>query len=183
MVTTRTLLSAGLVIITIVSLLSVIVVQQNALVSLARSAKTETLTQAFYFTIRLQTTSTMTIQQAPLAASPTSFLGDWRNIDPNTRGNVRVQISQLGGLYQIRIWGQCHPDPCDWGNVALNFYGRGVEGGDRYYALAVYQFGFETVHVTLSFVSGGTLQVTTFTHFTDASGRADYFMIEAFNRA
>lgn len=180
MVTTKTLLATGLVTITIVSLLSVIVVQQYSLETIASSPRTETRTQAVYFTISLQTTSTMIIPQAPLAASPTSFLGDWHNTDPNTRGTVELQISQVGGLYQIHGWGACEPSPCDWGTAVLTFYSTGVEGSGTYYGSAVYQFDFKTSYLILEFIAPNTLQVTNFTHFIDSSGRSDYFMTETF---
>jgi hypothetical protein len=125
-------------------------------------------------------TSTLIIQQSPLAANPASFLGDWRNTDPNAAGTVELQISQVGGLYQIHGWGACEPSPCDYGTVALTFYSTGVEGGDTYYGLAVYQFDFKTSYFVLEFIAPNTLQVTEFSHFTDASGRSDYFLTETF---
>lgn len=140
---------------------------------------TTTQQQVIVISVTSTATSTSMIQQSPLAVNPASFLGDWHNTDPNTRGTVELQISQVGGVYQVHGWGACEP-PCDWGTAVLTFYSTGVEGGDTYYGLAVYQFNFATSYLTLEFIAPNTLQVTNFTHFTDASGRSDYFSTETF---
>ncbi len=103
----------------------------------------------------------------------TSFVGTWQNIDPNTRGWVRIEISAEGNTLFAHFFGACTPTPCDAGSTSAPFEGNPVHmHADE---------SFATRDFTLS-LAGDTLYVTTFTHFTDNSGRADYTRQDDFHR-
>jgi hypothetical protein len=146
---------------------------------------TTTQVQELRVTVRETVTATTVVVATPVPVTADSFLGEWHNVQQDSPGIVRAQISHVGVLYQIHLWGQCHPDLCDWGNVQLYFYSRDVGTSPNYaayYGVAVYQFGFETVYVLTQFINNQQLQIMTLTHFTDASGRSDYYASGIFQR-
>jgi len=111
---------------------------------------------------------------APKVEGQTNFLGLWRNIDPNTQSIPQAQIWQEGSRFIISVWGACVPQWCDWGNATLSFDGPTV-------AHAVYNPGFAVETLTIELISAN-LQITSFTHFTDNSGRADYTVTDLFQK-
>jgi len=56
----------------------------------------------------------------PAAASPapaTFFAGNWRNADPVQRHVVFLRVEQSGEHLNVRAWGSCAEQVCDWGSV------------------------------------------------------------------
>jgi len=56
----------------------------------------------------------------PAAASPapaTFFAGNWRNADPIQRHVVFLRVEQSGEHLNVRAWGSCADQVCDWGSV------------------------------------------------------------------
>jgi hypothetical protein len=94
-----------------------------------------------------------------------NFVGIWYNIDTQTRNWVRVEISTDGNILVAHFFGACSPTPCDAGSTTSVYNGNPV-----------------TMHMVASFATrdftlllqGNILHITTFTHFTDNSGRSDY---------
>jgi hypothetical protein len=55
----------------------------------------------------------------PVAASPapaTFFAGNWRNADPVQRHVVFLRVEQSGERLNVRAWGSCADQVCDWGS-------------------------------------------------------------------
>lgn len=100
--------------------------------------------------------------------------GDWRACDKDTRGLVRVVLGQRGGNLTVRVFGACHPTPCDWGTVKGLAYAESVSATDAIAFTAVYKFSFKNTIVT-GRLDSGSLIVETYNHFTDGSGRSDYY--------
>ena len=75
------------------------------------------------------------------------------------------------------MWGACSPTPCDWGTAPLPRVWD-LPGGYS----AIYKFSFATKTVTVLLPAWSTLATTTFTHFTDHSGRTDYTANDSFVR-
>ena len=113
---------------------------------------------------------------------PGALIGTWVNVNPGTRGIVKVVLGWTGGHLAVHVFGACTPTPCDWGNVNGLAYGDTVSStlGDAF--SAVYTTGFKSTLVTGE-VKRTFLQVDTFNHFTDGSGRSDYHFSELFRRA
>ena len=107
-------------------------------------------------------------------AGPLGFMGSWVNQDGNTGGITRVDIRSSDGRTRLHMWGRCHPTDCDWGEVDA----KSVAGTLQ----ANWDPGFAVTEQELGVLSGGRLQVTSYTHFTDNSGRADYTKTEIFTR-
>jgi hypothetical protein len=122
-----------------------------------------------------QVTTTVSVQVTPTSVGLTGqdLVGNWMNTDPNTGGWIRVQITQYGGSYSVHIWGACTPTPCDGGSAPLVMDGPTT-------AHAFFNHGFATRNMTFLLLSPSELKVTTFTHFTDNSGRSDYTKIDTF---
>jgi hypothetical protein len=105
--------------------------------------------------------------------------GDWKNLDPNTRG---IDVIVIAGK-KIHPFGTCHPKDCDWGVIKAKSFASSVDSADISKLVAKKYNGFDTVEITISLVDFGTLRVDTFTHFTDGSGRADYSAVYYFHRS
>ncbi|HTQ22055.1 hypothetical protein [Mycobacterium sp.] len=100
----------------------------------------------------------------------------WQNVDPKTRGIVQIDIAEVPDGLTIHPWGACLPTPCDWGTQLVHVP-RGAATWDVRWSPS---FAVEDQHYTR--LPDGRLNVTTHTHFTDDSGRADYDSDEDFAR-
>jgi len=102
----------------------------------------------------------------PNVSAIDDFIGDWVNVDVNTRGMTHLEIAKVNdSTVSFHGYGKCHPSDCDWGVIIVPFTPGTVMG--------TYNFGFKTTRLTVHF-SNGQLLVENFNHFTDGSGRADY---------
>ena len=113
-----------------------------------------------------------------MAQGPSALNGTWVNVDPHTRGLVRIQIDGR----KIHPFGQCHPDPCDWGNLKGKTFSGDVNNTRPAAMTATHKTGFSRVEMTLTLEAGGRLRAELFTHFTDESSRADYRSVDVFYR-
>jgi hypothetical protein len=112
-------------------------------------------------------------EAAKLSPSPIDLLGTWVNMDSHTGGIVKLILGFAGAL-RVHAYGACHPTPCDWGTVNGLTYSNGVSSSRAVAFSAIYQFSFKSTIVTGKLQSG-MLIVEVFNHFTDASGRFDYY--------
>jgi hypothetical protein len=104
--------------------------------------------------------------------------GTWVNVNPKSRGPVRIEIQDK----KIHPYGACHPDPCDWGVLKAKPFAASVDSPFAAALLAKYSTSFSRAEITLSLERDGRLRAEIFTHFTDGSGRADYRSIDYFTR-
>jgi len=107
------------------------------------------------------------VVSAPLA-------GTWKNINPATRDLVKVVIAAAGSGIKVEAFGACSPTPCDWGSVAGLAYATSVSSSPAVAFSAQYRFSFSQV-ILVGHLQGKNLIIETFTHFTDGSGRSDYY--------
>ena len=94
-----------------------------------------------------------------------NFVGTWNNTNKNTGAWIRLEIATKGNMIAVHFFGNCTPTPCDAGTAMA------VYAGNPFIVTA--DAGFATRKHTLT-LTGSTLHGTTFTHFTDGSGRADF---------
>ena len=113
---------------------------------------------------------------APAMASPQNHIGNWVNVNANTRSITHFVVSRRilpfpQAHQNVRVFGKCHPTDCDWGTATLSTSGNT--------STATFNPGFAIKK--LYFVwEGNRVQVRESTHFTDKSGRKDYFDSETF---
>jgi len=111
---------------------------------------------------------------APAAVSVAPLVGTWVNVDHQTRGMVRLVIAASGNEITLHGFGACSPTPCDWGIVPGLVYANGVTGTAAIAFAGMYTFGFKQTTISGRLFNGALL-VQTFDHFTDKSGRSDYY--------
>jgi hypothetical protein len=104
-----------------------------------------------------------------------SFVGTWLNNNSSTRDWTKIEITSEGGALFAHIWGACHPTDCDAGIASATYNGNparmSIDSG-----FAIFSFTFSLNE------SGNTLHVTTFTHYTDNSGREDMTSEDDFHK-
>ena len=110
----------------------------------------------------------------PAAVAVNPLVGTWVNVDHQTRGMVRLVIAASGNEITLHGFGACSPTPCDWGVVPGLVYADGVTGSNAIAFTGMYTFGFKQTTV-VGKLENGALLVKTFDHFTDKSGRSDYY--------
>lgn len=126
----------------------------------------------------LSMTGALAISRPAAQQMPANFDGTWFNVDPATRGLVKIVIRGV----KIHPYGACHPDPCDWGVIKAKNFGSSVNTTAAAALLAKQTTSFSKVEMTLSLDPDGRLRAELFTHFTDGSGRADYRTVNYFMR-
>jgi hypothetical protein len=109
---------------------------------------------------------------AAVVASP--LVGTWKNINSATRDLVKIVITAAGSGIKVDAYGACSPTPCNWGNVAGLDYAASVSSSPAVAFSAQYKFSFSQV-ILVGHLHGKELLVEAFTHFTDGSGRSDYY--------
>jgi hypothetical protein len=115
----------------------------------------------------------------PTGVAP--LVGTWTNCDPATRGLVRAVIAAAKQGVTVHLFGACTPTPCDWGVVPGHTYAPDVSSKTAMSFSATYKFDFKETFVTGT-LDAGLLTIELFNHFTDGSGRTDYYMKGYFHR-
>jgi hypothetical protein len=110
-----------------------------------------------------------------------SLLGTWVNTNAATRGILRVALTASGHETKLRVFANCTPDPCDWGEVKVGVFASDVNSNEAMAWNAFYDFGFMETHLQ-SHIRQGVLIIAKFDRFKDDSGRSNYFSKEFFYR-
>lgn len=111
------------------------------------------------------------------SASLNRFAGDWKNIDPNTRGVTTLNISAVGSAVTVQAWAKCHPQDCDWGRVNGHAYAPDVSSNLAEAAetiSALFRTSFSETLMIIHAVPGNRLHAEVLTRFTDRSRRSNY---------
>jgi hypothetical protein len=88
----------------------------------------------------------------PASATLAQLLGNWTNVDSNTRDIVRNLITDAGGAIQVQAWGACSPTPCDWGTVKATPYAPNVSSplpADAQYLQAEFTTSFSVATLVI----------------------------------
>ena len=116
--------------------------------------------------------------KAPL---PGGLVGSWVNVNPGTRGLVKLSIGTAGATTTVHLYGACTPTPCDWGAVNAVAYSTDVASPRAIAFTAQYVFAFKDA-IVAGHLEGQYLVVETFNRFKDGSSRFDYYGRETFRR-
>jgi hypothetical protein len=113
-------------------------------------------------------------EELDAVVGPAAIVGTWNACDAATRNLVRVVIAASGSGITVHAFGACTPTPCDWGSVPGLAYAENVSASAAIAFSAHYKFSFKETILT-GVLDSGSLRVETFNHFTDGSGRSDYY--------
>ena len=113
--------------------------------------------------------------------TPSTIVGTWVNVDHATRDIVRLVIEPNGNEITVHGFGACVPNPCDWGKTKGMIYSASVATTPAVAFTAAYNFGFKQTTLT-GHLYNGALFVESFNHFTDDSGRDDYFTLDIMSK-
>lgn len=114
----------------------------------------------------------VTVEVREAGSELDDFVGEWVNVDPETRGLTRIIIEREGDVPLVQGFGRCHPKDCDLGMTK----GRLVRGT----LLAVFEYSFKVLQLRMT-RKEDLLVVQEINKFTDGSDR-DYELTEAFKR-
>jgi hypothetical protein len=90
-------------------------------------------------------------------------------------------IAANGNEIAVHAFGACTPTPCDWGQVNGLVYANNVATVPAVAFTASYTFAFKVTTI-VGHLQNGALIVETFDHFTDNSGRADYYSMNIMSK-
>lgn len=109
------------------------------------------------------------------------MVGVWYATDLAADGVVRLVLAERAGHLSVQVFGAGDPEPYEWGEVTAEAFGAGVTATEAMAFSATYSFDFVTV-LLAAYAKQGILVLDTFSTFSDASGRANYFTREFFHR-
>lgn len=132
-----------------------------------------------YFKFKLAAIVAIATLTSKLYAYPLNFVGIWKNINPQSRGIVRLVITPD---LNMRMYGACSPIPCDNGSSKITTFGKSVTDANHKAAIAHYDMTFKKVGTTMKLVNVNKMTFEHFNQFTDSSGRQNYMMTESFKR-
>lgn len=112
-----------------------------------------------------------------------SLAGTWINNSSSPATSDVILSQAADGSLLVHAYGNCVPTACDMGQVGGVTFGAGPTSTTGRRFLAPYAFGFknELMAGSLS-ADGATLTVTSYSQFTDGSGRSNYTITETFHR-
>ena len=113
-------------------------------------------------------------EELAAVVGPSAIVGSWHACDSATRGIVRIDITAAGQGIEVHAFGACVPNPCDWGAVPGLAYAADVSSTAAIAFSAHYKFSFKET-ILVGVLDNGSLVVENFNHFTDGSGRSDYY--------
>jgi hypothetical protein len=127
---------------------------------------------------------------APSTAEPpanrSALVGTWVNVNPATRGIVKVVITNDLLGFRVRTYGACSPTPCDHGAIKASPFSKSVSSTVASGLSAAYDFGFKTTLITAKRTAeydGGTfLELESRNVFDAGDTRFDYTQGELFRK-
>jgi hypothetical protein len=114
--------------------------------------------------------------------SPGALLGTWVNVNPTTRGLVKLVLRLVGPQFIVQAYGASEPTPFEWGIRAGTVYAD--SRGDHQPCAFTATFSSRVKETILAgHLRNNLLVMEAFHHFfTDAIGRSDYYSRELFRR-
>jgi hypothetical protein len=122
----------------------------------------------------------MLAREAPAVAQ--GLDGTWKAVNAQGALARLVIATDSAEGSALHAFGQCGSGECDWGSVPLTTYGKSINDAAAVAGSATFTTRFNNTMVTVWPSAPGTLLVDVFTHFTDGSGRKNYFVHEMFRQ-
>lgn len=106
-----------------------------------------------------------------------TFVGFWKNTDPNTGSIPQLQIRVDAANIYVHSYGACIPTFCDWGEASTP---RSSVSDGSFTVRWDFPNGIHET-LTLAMTAASSSMVATVTsHFTDGSNRPDHTDIDSF---
>jgi len=127
---------------------------------------------------------------APSFAKPPvstyGLTGTWYNVNPATRGTVKIVVTKVGGQLRFRSYGACTPTPCVHTQVIAHPHSGNVSSNFATGFTAYRNSGFKSVRFDALRdygQTGGTfLRLNSFSKFAAGDSRKDYASSELFRK-
>lgn len=117
---------------------------------------------------------------AAAGANVADFYGNWENPATDATGIRHVVISPAGGnRVSVRVYGNCHPNECDWGEVPADSQPTGAKAEAVTAVTALIHYGFAHRKLTLRLASKGGLTFDAAFHFVAGAGKQDVYHVGA----
>jgi len=111
----------------------------------------------------------------PAHAEATDFLGNWDNPGHDAGGLSHVVISPNGGdRVDVRAYGDCHPNECNWGLEQGKVYTADPKSKRVEAIVVTFHFGFAHHQVIFRKASDAGLTYEMLTDFVDGSDKRDF---------
>jgi hypothetical protein len=119
-------------------------------------------------------------------ANRAALVGTWVNVNPATKGIVKVIITNDLFGFRVHTYGACSPTPCDHGTIKASPFSKSVSSTVAAGLSAVYNFGFKTTLITAKrtaeFDNGTFLELESRNVFAAGDTRFDYMQSELFRK-
>lgn len=110
---------------------------------------------------------------AAARADITQFYGNWANPNPGPSGIRHIVISPAGGnRATLRVYGNCHPGECNWGEVEADNV-TAPHGKDVIGLSGLIHFGFAHRQIVLKLAPNGQISFWAQYHYVDTAGKKD----------
>lgn len=107
-------------------------------------------------------------------ADVAGFYGNWENVATDATGIRHVVISPAGGnRVSVRVYGNCHPNECDWGVVPADSLPDGAKATAVTAVTAMIHYGFAHRKLTLRLDPKGNLSFDADFRFVEGKGKND----------
>jgi hypothetical protein len=124
----------------------------------------------------------LVVAGAASAGQVAPFVGAWQNDNPATGEQTRAVIDVIGPNFTVFGYGARTPTDCDWAELVGGPRTTPQSDATDGQLSIVWDFGFKTTSQTLTLLPDGRLNITSFHHFTDGSGRPDRTSNEDFHK-
>lgn len=117
----------------------------------------------------------LALMSAAARGEATDFIGNWDNPAPDAGGLGHVVISPNGGdRVDVRAYGECNPNQCNWGLEQGKIYTAGPKSKCVEAIVVTFHFGFAHHRVTFRKAPGAGLSYELLTDFVDGSDKRDF---------
>lgn len=111
------------------------------------------------------------------SVTPPRVIGQWWN-QSSSPNITHINIHLNSSIWSIETWGKCYPVDCYWNGYPSVTYS--VTYNNDSDMTIIWTFTFAVTTLKIAILPDGRMKLLDHTHFTDGSGRPDYYLTEYF---
>ena len=134
---------------------------RNLTLSLTRDGQLAVELLSEFTNGRTPTTANATFARSDATEAATTFTGRWVTTNPDG-GIPYFEITEDGANYVIEMWGQCSPNPCEWGTTTTSI----DDASDNRLEL-MWDQGFVVRTQVMTLRDSGEIILTTLSEYTN----------------